>query len=981
MWNTDFSSEGVVSVWVPGSDTVAVVHVASCKARRFMVPGLRAHTVWALGPEELVVRDADGSLVHLNVAFRSLDAHLSGVVVEAVGSRPVIVPTHVCGSRESLPGACATLTATDLLFATLAREARAGYKLRQQTDHFGKDVFSISAWPRDHEAKPLHHLLVPNSSTALAAVHPAGYAADGWALEVLDLEKGTIRVLDPARLGSPVAGEGAQEPPPITKLVSLQISGTRAVLVQSNGWVRVVETNAASLEEQRQQWTSMVGVKVAEDLQLRIVGEEGDGEEEGQEEDEAEDEGIDEDDDEDVLQAAVEELDAAWKGLASTLTDEAATALRAGGAMVGTASTSEGGTARMEGSKPAPARLSEGLPHRSAVNVESAVAAFARTTENEIRAQTAASALAAARPSVLQKLVQQNSGRVGLGLSRLLERASRGSQALQAEAEIAAVESQVLQSQMLSGEQPRDTADIGEAAARTSVSRTVAETFAGEAVESRIAKLADSAVQFAAQAVDAAQGGSGATTSRAAAVSRARQIAAQSLSDAASGALKHEHRGLPTAGGDDLSSPFATLDSLLSRTARAEQKLAGMLRDVSSDSSEVGAQERSEIEQAASAIVQAAQSAAQGMGSGRRSGSGKGGSGRGRGRGRGSGRGSGRGGRGSGSGGSKGQRTGKGTGSGSQLSSDQSGGYSEVMLQGAFSEEDERAADKVLRKAKAVTDREATKRSLESLGSEEYDTALKIVERQIRELRVVLEQQEAKDREREWVTNQATGELDDARLVDGVTGEKLIYRRRKEPDVPMGHQHKPKRLSFVMDVSASMSRFNGEDGRLDRMLQAVAMIMESLEGFDHKYVWNLVGHSGNGADITFVDFRQAPRSRVERARVLGEMASSSAIAASGDSTLEAIEAAIKRVTAEDADDYLVFVVSDANLGGYGITPEMLRKALTADPKVSACALFIAERDAAEMLSTSLPGRGYVCLDVSQLPNILKEVFARSAVGF
>lgn len=303
------------------------------------------------------------------------------------------------------------------------------------------------------------------------------------------------------------------------------------------------------------------------------------------------------------------------------------------------------------------------------------------------------------------------------------------------------------------------------------------------------------------------------------------------------------------------------------------------------------------------------------------------------------------------------------------------------MLQGAFSEEDERAADKVLRKAKAVTDREATKRSLESLGSEEYDTALKIVERQIRELRVVLEQQEAKDREREWVTNQATGELDDARLVDGVTGEKLIYRRRKEPDVPMGHQHKPKRLSFVMDVSASMSRFNGEDGRLDRMLQAVAMIMESLEGFDHKYVWNLVGHSGNGADITFVDFRQAPRSRVERARVLGEMASSSAIAASGDSTLEAIEAAIKRVTAEDADDYLVFVVSDANLGGYGITPEMLRKALTADPKVSACALFIAERDAAEMLSTSLPGRGYVCLDVSQLPNILKEVFARSAVGF
>eukprot|EP00971_Amphidinium_carterae_P062613 1239470-Amphidinium_carterae.1 len=33
---------------------------------------------------------------------------------------------------------------------------------------------------------------------------------------------------------------------------------------------------------------------------------------------------------------------------------------------------------------------------------------------------------------------------------------------------------------------------------------------------------------------------------------------------------------------------------------------------------------------------------------------------------------------------------------------------------------------------------------------------------------------------------QATGELDDAKLVDGVTGEKMIYRKRIEPDVPAG---------------------------------------------------------------------------------------------------------------------------------------------------------------------------------------------------
>ncbi|CAE8617988.1 unnamed protein product, partial [Polarella glacialis] len=258
-------------------------------------------------------------------------------------------------------------------------------------------------------------------------------------------------------------------------------------------------------------------------------------------------------------------------------------------------------------------------------------------------------------------------------------------------------------------------------------------------------------------------------------------------------------------------------------------------------------------------------------------------------------------------------------------------------------------AAKVRAKGTEAAEKQAVKRSLKDLSTVEYDVALRAVERQIRELRIVLEAQEAKDREREWVGHQATGELDDARLVDGVTGEKLIYRRRMEPDVPVGHQQrKPKRLSFVMDVSASMYRFNGEDGRLDRMVQAMAMIMESLEGFDHKYSWSIVGHSGNGPELPFVEYGQPPRGRQQRAQVIGQMVSAAGIAASGDTTVEAIETAVKRVASQEADDYLVFVVSDANLGGYGITPEILRKALTADPKVTACAIFVAEKDAADM---------------------------------
>jgi len=312
------------------------------------------------------------------------------------------------------------------------------------------------------------------------------------------------------------------------------------------------------------------------------------------------------------------------------------------------------------------------------------------------------------------------------------------------------------------------------------------------------------------------------------------------------------------------------------------------------------------------------------------------------------------------------------------LQSDGKGGFSQDQLHGKFEE----AVAKVQKRAREVAERQRTKEILNDLGTEQYDTAFDAVSRQVKELRVVLESQEAKDREREWVAHQATGELDDNRLVDGVTGEKLIYRRRMEPDVPMGQQQKkPKRLSFVMDVSASMARFNGEDGRLDRMAQAVVMLMESLQGFEHKYCWNIVGHSGNGPEVPFVEFGNVPRTRMQRAAVVSSMTSAAGIAASGDTTVEAIEAAIKRVTAEEGDDYLVFVVSDANLGGYGITPEMLQRALTSDPKVTACAIFIAERAAADMLSSALPaGRGYVCMDVEQLPNILKEIFARAATS-
>ncbi len=42
----------------------------------------------------------------------------------------------------------------------------------------------------------------------------------------------------------------------------------------------------------------------------------------------------------------------------------------------------------------------------------------------------------------------------------------------------------------------------------------------------------------------------------------------------------------------------------------------------------------------------------------------------------------------------------------------------------------------------------------------------------------------------------------------------------------MDAQPRKKLLRFVVDVSGSMYRFNGQDGRLDRMLETCVMLME-----------------------------------------------------------------------------------------------------------------------------------------------------------
>eukprot|EP00456_Euglypha_rotunda_P010370 TRINITY_DN12596_c0_g1_i2.p1 TRINITY_DN12596_c0_g1~~TRINITY_DN12596_c0_g1_i2.p1 ORF type:complete len:140 (-),score=22.45 TRINITY_DN12596_c0_g1_i2:11-430(-) len=99
----------------------------------------------------------------------------------------------------------------------------------------------------------------------------------------------------------------------------------------------------------------------------------------------------------------------------------------------------------------------------------------------------------------------------------------------------------------------------------------------------------------------------------------------------------------------------------------------------------------------------------------------------------------------------------------------------------------------------------------------------------------------------------------------------------------------------LLHVSGSMYRFNGTDGRLERLMETALLIMESLDGFDHKFSYSLVGHSGDGPSIPLVAYGDAPKTRKERLKVLQRMYAHSQYCSSGDYTLEAVKQGIAEI--------------------------------------------------------------------------------------
>jgi len=311
--------------------------------------------------------------------------------------------------------------------------------------------------------------------------------------------------------------------------------------------------------------------------------------------------------------------------------------------------------------------------------------------------------------------------------------------------------------------------------------------------------------------------------------------------------------------------------------------------------------------------------------------------------------------------------------------------------------------------------REALEQRLREIGMSEgdwslYEGIMKRVNQQVGQLREILREggRKGKDRgrEREWRRNQSQGELDDDKLVDGMAGERLVFKRRADVEEEEeeesykgrkgGKKGKKRRMLFVMDTSGSMYRFNGEDGRLDRMLEVATMIMESFEkdeegreGEDEDEVeYAIRAHSGDSAKVPLVEFGKPPKTRKEKLAVLEKMAAHAQYCLAGDNTLRATEEAAAELAAYQqqeqgegreggSDASYLFVVSDANFERYGIPPRRLGEALVRHGgSVRGHVFLIASlgEEAKEAVRQMPVGRAHLCLEVEALPGAMKKIF-------
>jgi MoxR-like ATPase len=260
------------------------------------------------------------------------------------------------------------------------------------------------------------------------------------------------------------------------------------------------------------------------------------------------------------------------------------------------------------------------------------------------------------------------------------------------------------------------------------------------------------------------------------------------------------------------------------------------------------------------------------------------------------------------------------------------------------------------------------------LDWERYDRLHQRVEVQIQQLQVHLKDIKRRKEERVWLRRQSTGELDDSRIVDAIAGEKDVFRRRGLADEVPNHsveEDETMSVTLVVDVSASMYRFNSYDGRLERLLEATLMIMEALGG-DKRFKLKIVGHNGSSARIPFLAADTPFNDPATQLGILEQMVAHTQFTWAGDSTLEAIESSISSAEVDE----LVLIISDANLRRYRIKPKQVSALLQRNDVHAHLILIGSMGEEASDLAQAIPnGRAQLCSDSEELPLLMKNILA------
>lgn len=194
------------------------------------------------------------------------------------------------------------------------------------------------------------------------------------------------------------------------------------------------------------------------------------------------------------------------------------------------------------------------------------------------------------------------------------------------------------------------------------------------------------------------------------------------------------------------------------------------------------------------------------------------------------------------------------------MKEDEKGGVSQASLDAAKRMADEAYAARLKELGLAAHD------------AAEYDAYLAAVQPQVGRMRRVLREHQTRAEERVWHKGRPVGELDEARLTDGLAGSTSIYKHRGAPPPTAVSGQRRVSIRFVMDLSGSMYTFNRIDGRKQRLLETALFFMQSLDGLDNEYEYSMVGHSGSGPEAEqLIHWGEPPQGAQKRLQLLQKM--------------------------------------------------------------------------------------------------------------